>query len=398
LNSIFIEMKKLIFALLFIGIGTFTYGQYVPKGKTNKAEAAFNQGKLDEAKAEIDEAFRVDDKGKVSSTAKNWYTKGRIYKAIFLDDSTEYADLASKELSLKTAIESFNKVKQMEKENSTYVIFSDQEISQLYGYIVNNGAEKYNDNDFEGAYLEFKTALEVVPNDTTALLYGGVAAQQAEMIDEALECFQTLVDNGNANIDTYKTMIYLYRTEKEDMESVLKTVNAALEKFPENKELTQEKITTLIMMERVDDAKSELESAINNEPTNPLYYYFLGYLYDFQEDAENAIEQYQKAIELNPEYYEANYNLGVVYYNEARNLLSELNNLPLDEYRQKESEYVEHASEHFREALPYFEKAAEIKPDEDIQLLETLEGVYIRLKMEDKAAALEKRIKALTGQ
>lgn len=391
-------MKKLIFAVLFLSVTAYTYGQYVPKGKVSKAEMAFNDNKLDIAKAEVDEAFKVNAKGKVTSVAKNWYNKGRIYKAIYLDDSTEFRDLAPKEEALQTAMESFNKVKTMEKENSTYVIFVDQEISQLYGYIVNEGAEKYNDNDFEGAYNAFMTALVVSPGDTTALLYGGVSAQQAEMMDEALAAFQQLADDGNANLDTYKTMIYLYRTDKEDMDKVLEVVDQALAQFPENNELIQEKITSLIIMERSDEAQSELEAAISNDPTNALYYYFLGYLYDQKEDSDNSIEQYQKALELDPEYYEANYNLAVVYYNKAREIISELNNLSLDEYRKKESEYVERASVHFTESLPYFEKAAEIRPDEDIQLLETLEGVYLQLKMTDKAEALEKRIKALTGQ
>lgn len=391
-------MKKLIFAMLFFGVGTFTYGQYTPKGKVSKAEVALTQGKLDIAKAEVDEAFKVDAKGKVTSSPKNWYIKGKIYKAIYLDDSTAYNDLASNEVALETSMESFNKVVAMDKETSTYVIFSNQEISQLYGEIVNRGAEKYNENDFEGAYREFMIALTVTPNDTTSLLYGGVSAQQAEMYDEALDCFQQMADNGDANIDTYKTMIYLYRSEKEDLEKVLEVVDQALKAYPESGELIQEKITTLIILERSEEAETELETAISNEPTNSLYYYFLGYLYDLKEDADNSIAQYEKAIELNPEYYEANYNIAVVYYNKARDILSELNNLSLDEYRKQEAEYMERATVHFKESLPYFEKAAEIKPDDDIQLLETLEGVYLRLKMNDKAEALQKRIDALTGQ
>lgn len=390
-------MKKLTFIMLFIGMATFTFGQYVPKGKTSKAEVALTQGKLDIAKAEVDEAFKIDAKGKVSGSSKNWYLKGRIYKAIYLDDSTDFKNLAG-EAALGVAMEAFNKVKSMDKENSTYVIFSNQEISQLYGFIMNEGAAKYNENDYEGSYNDFMTALKVQENDTTALLYGGVSAQQADMIDEALACFQTLADNGDAKIDTYKTMIYLYRSEKEDLESVLKIVAQALEKFPDNSELTQERITTLIIMGKEDEAKAELETAINNDPTNHLYYYFMGYLYDQKEDTENSMAQYKKALELNPDYYEANYNLGVVYYNVGREIRSELNNLSLDEYRVKEVEYVERANVHLREALPYFEKAVEIKPEEDIQLLETLAGVYLLLKMSDEAEAMEKKIKALTGQ
>ena len=364
----------------------------------SKAESAFSQAKLDIAKAEADLAFEVDAKGKVTSTSKNWYTRGRIYKAIYLDDSTEFQDLVPKDEALKIAMESFNKVKEMDKATSTYSIFVDTEVSQLYGSIINDGAELYNENDFAGAYEEFMTALTVSPGDTTALLYGAVSAQQAEMYDESLASYQKLADNGDAKIDQYKTMIYLYRSEKEDMDKVLEVVDQALEQYPESKDLVQEKITTLIIMERSDEAEAELEKAISNEPTNALYYYFLGYLYDVKEEVDKSIEQYKKSIELNPEYYEANYNLAVMYYNKARKLISELNNLSLDEYRKKETEYVEKARVHFEESLPYFEKAVEIKPDEDIQLLETLEGVYLQLKMTEKAEALEKRIKALTGQ
>ena len=390
-------MKNLIFVILFLGAATFSYGQYVPKGKTSKAEAAYNSKKLDIAKAEIDEAFKVDAKGKVTGSAKNWYLKGRIYKALYLDDSTEFASLVGEE-ALAIAMESFDKVNEMEKETSPIAVFTGQEVTQLYGFIINEGAERYNENDFSGAYEYFTKALKVVPNDTTALLYGGVSAQQGEMYDEALESFNTLVDNGDANIDTYKTLIYLYRTEKEDMDKVLETVNKALEKFPESKELTQEKITTLLVMERADDAQKELEDAITEDPTNSLYYYFLGYLYDSKDDADNAQTNYEKAIELNPEYYEANYNLGVVHYEKARMILKELNNLSLDEYRKQEAAFTEKASVHFMDALPYFERAAEIKPDEDIQLLETLQGVYMTLKMTDKAEAIAARIKAISGQ
>lgn len=389
-------MKKLIFAILFISIGNFTYGQYVPKGKTSKAETALDQGKLDIAKAEIDEAFKIDNKGKVSAAAKNWFLKGNIYKSLYLDDSSSFKDLVGPE-GLNIAMECFSKVKSMGKENSSYVIFADQQINNLYNSIINKGASAYNDNDYESAYKAFGNALKVIPGDTTALLYGAVSAQQAEMFDESLDFYQMMADNGTAKVENYKTMIFIYRNEKDDLESVLRVVTQGIEAFPQNKDLIQEKITTLIMLERADDAKSELEAAISNDPTNSLYYYFLGYLYDIEENSEKAVEQYEKAIELNPDYYDANYNLGVVHYNVGRDLLSELNNLSLADYRLKEEDYVKRSNVHFEKSLPYFEKAVELNPDEEIQLLETLQGVYLRLKMTEKAEVLEKKIKELTG-
>ncbi len=393
-------MKKPLFVILFLSLSIIAFAQYVPKGRVTKAETALSQGKLDIAKAEIDEAFKIDAKGKISKAAKNWYLKGRIYKAIFMDDSTQFKDLVDKEVALKTAVDALNKIKEMEKETSTYAIFADQELGQLYAFILNKGAEKYNEKDFKSAYEIFNDALEVMPGDTTALLYGGVAAQQAGMVDQAIENYSKLIDTGHADMDTYRTLIYLYRAEKEDLRAVINTIDRALKQFPEDKDLTQEKIRTLIVMDKKDEAIQELNNAISKDPTNPTLYYFLGYIYDQSDDTDNSIKNYKKALELKPDYYDANYNIGVVYYNIARDSYKELNEMSLDDYRKNEEEYLARAEDALKKALPYFEKAAEVMAEDnpDVQLLETLAGVYIRLHMDDKASEIQERIKSITGQ
>jgi tetratricopeptide (TPR) repeat protein len=49
----------------------------------------------------------------------------------------------------------------------------------------------------------------------------------------------------------------------------------------------------------------------------------LGLLYSEQKRYDRAIQEYQKAIEINPNYAEAHYNLGVLYYaqNDYKNSL-----------------------------------------------------------------------------
>lgn len=370
------------------------FGQYVPKGKVTKAQVAFDQGKLDVAKAEIDKAFEDNIKGKITKAAKNWYLRGRIYKAILLD-SGEYHQLAPN--ALDVALGSLNKVKEMEKETSSYYIFADQEIEQIYAIILNAGAAKYGENDFAGAYKDFMTALKVHPNDTIALLYGGVAAQQADLTDEALACYEGLCKLDKADEDTYKTMLYLTHSVKKDYEAVLRISRDALKKFPDNEVFKQEELNALILLGRDGEAETELKKAIAKNPKNSSACFQLGYLYDKQDKVELAAEYYMKAVEANPENYEANFNTGVVFYNQGGAILKELNNMSLSDFNKKEKEYTERANVYFKKALPYLEKASEIKPDEDITLLETLEGVYIRLKMDEKADATEKRIKALKG-
>ncbi len=101
---------------------------------------------------------------------------------------------------------------------------------------------------------------------------------------------------------------------------------------------------------------------------------------------------------MNPDYYDANYNLAVIHYNKAREVIHELNELSLDEYRKQEAAYAEKAPVYFKDALPYFEKAVEVASDDDLQLLETLQGIYLKLNMKDQASALDAKIKVLSGQ
>jgi len=388
-------MKKLIIAGFFIVLPALLFGQYEPKGKVTKAQLALDQGKLDIAKAEIDKAFELNLKGKVTKAAKNWYLKGKIYKAILLD-SGEFHSLDDNALDI--AVESYNKVKEMEKENSSYYIFSNTDIDQIYAVVLNGGAAKYGENDFKGAYKEFMLALKVHPNDTIALLYGGVAAQQADMIDEALVCYGTLSGLGHADEDTYKTMLYLAHNIKKDYEAVLSISRDAQKKYPENEIFRQEELNALILLERDGEAEEELKKTIESNPGSSTAYFQLGFLYDKQEKILLATEYYTKAVEVDPENYEANFNAGVVYYNQGGTVLKELNNMSLKEFNEKEEEYVKEANVFFKHAVPYLEKALEIKPDDDITLLETLQGVYIRLRMDDKAEAIDKRVKAIKGE
>lgn len=62
---------------------------------------------------------------------------------------------------------------------------------------------------------------------------------------------------------------------------------------------------------------------------------------------------------------------------------------------QKEGKVVEEeARVEFNKALPYLEKAHEIKPD-DRTVLETLQTVYVQVKMNDKAEEINSKIEAL---
>lgn len=97
---------------------------------------------------------------------------------------------------------------------------------------------------------------------------------------------------------------------------------------------------------------------------------------------------YSKAIEVDENYYDALYQLGAYYYNEAVEIKKKVDNMDMDTYK-KEGKSVEAlVSTKYETALPYFEKAFKNKKEDDLK--EVLKQIYKSLKLDAKLAELDK--------
>ena len=171
----------------------------------------------------------------------------------------------------------------------------------------------------------------------------------------------------------------------------------AREQFPDNQTFMKEEINLLIITEQTDKAKEQLVEAIKAEPDNANLYYNLAYISEQTGDDEVAVVNYQKAIEADPEYFDATFNLAVNYYNKAAEILKEANEMDLRTYQKEGKAIEEKAKAEFEKALPYLEKAHEIN-SEDKVVLETLQTVYVQLKMNDKAEAVNAKLEAMGSE
>ena len=369
------------------------YAQKPVKGSVSKAETFLSKGDSKDAKIQIDAAFLNEKKGKVSKKAKSWLVKGKVYQAVAFDTlNTNGVD----EASLKIALESFNKVKSMEKENSPYYFNANQEIENAWSKLFNAGAEAYGKADYKNALESFDLAKLIKPSDTTVFLYSGVAAAQGDMPKEALSNFTKLTELGGGDVDIWKNMIFLSK-ELGGTESALAEVKKARVKFPNNRDLITQELVYLQELGKLDDALNSMKSAIEKEPTNAEYYYFLGYIYDAKKDYEGAINSYKKAMEINPEYFDAVFNVGVTYYNQGAAIWNKASNMDLKTYGKEGKKVEAEAKKLFTDAIPYFEKANILEP-EDRQVLETLAQAYQRLSNVKKFDETQAKLDALGGE
>lgn len=112
-------------------------------------------------------------------------------------------------------------------------------------------------------------------------------------------------------------------------------------------------INHYLKAKRYDEANSLLDEVIKSDSTVAEYYDLKGRLAETQEGVDVALPFYRKAVELNPDFDMALFDLGNALYNKA---------IANNEHRSKDAIML------YDEALPYLEKAHQLMPhDENIK-------------------------------
>jgi tetratricopeptide (TPR) repeat protein len=381
-------MRKLNLLLIFLAaLSVAAFAQ--PKPKPEKAKSLLDKNEIAEAKSIIDASV---DYEKTKDKVKTWYYRGLIYAAIYNSEDPAVQSLSDD--PFKVAVDAFKKVKEMEGENGTYYIFSDQQLNTLYSTAFNAAADAYQNEEYEKAIENFDLAKMIYPNDTTAWMYSGYAANQLNDTDLALKNFEYLADHGMADVNVHRNIIYTYRAVVKDTAKAIAAAERARKQFPDDEELKQDEITLLIVANKVGEAKDHILAEIEKDPNDHVLYYEMGYLYDAADDLDAAIDWYKKSIDKNPEYFDALYNLGVDYYNKGADILRTAQNMDLDTYKKEGKKVEAEANEIFKQALPYFEKAHEVRPD-DVATLQTLQTLYSLMKDYDKVNEVQQKLEAL---
>ena len=269
---------KRIALLLFVAVSATVYAQKPVKPNLNKALNQLNEGKLDEAKANIDAAINHD---KMKEDGKTWYYRGLIYASIDTTSNETYKNLDPN--AFQVALEAFQKAEEMSKGKGYFVQDASglpQTKEQQMGYWanthVNKGADQYQQEEFESAIESFEKVSKILEKDTLGHLYAGFAANSSEQYDKAIEHFNAYIENGGTSSDPVKLLNNIY-IQKGDKEKALEVIRKGKEKFPEDPDFPKLEIGALIELNRIDEAKSGLEDAIKKEPDNKILHFYLGY-------------------------------------------------------------------------------------------------------------------------
>ncbi len=359
----------------------------------------------------IDQALDHED---TKDEPKTWLYRGNIYKNIALEQlklqKKEKGNRNEERLKklkeaaqnpILTAIKSYQKCMKLDEKEGEYAPKAQMGLMQLRNPSYNQAIQKFNKEDYEVSFKLFAMATTLGRMtgqgiDSTAFYNMALAAEKAGKVDTAIMLYGKAGQMGVKGPQPFINKAYLQQKTGAEGEAVLKTLQAAREKYPENKTLINMVTNQYLRTKKFEEAKESLELALEKDKENPILYFSLGTVHDqlykkykekkadsSQKKArgqfKKAKKNYKKAIELDSGYFDAYYNLGALHYNEGVEIFQKTQKIK-DQAKYKEE--IKGAKENFRKALPYLEKAHQLKPD-DRTTMNSLKNLYARMKGEE---------------
>ncbi len=389
-------MKKTLLLVSFILLGFVLYAQ---PGKVSSAVSFKESGKIAEAFSAIEEAVDANNPKAAKSVVqpRSWEVRGEVFQAIF-----QSKDAAVKKLSndpLTEAVNSYKKALELDTKNRIAKSVKIK-LTLLVNDLTNQAVESFNAENYDKALQSFEQILDVqnIPVmkednpsavDTIIIFNAGLAAFNAGNYNKSIQYYKEAAKHGYNEGRTYQLLSQAHLSNK-DTASALTVLQEGFQKYPSDNGVLVEMINIYLTAQKTDEAMKYLNLAIEQDPKNATYHFAQGTLFDQIGNQEGAIKSYEKAIEVNPEYFDAYYNLGALYYNNGVKQQEVANKIPASENARYEEE-VKKADVWFEKALPLMEKCRELKND-DPYSLESLRNLYYRLKMMEKYEEVMKAI------
>ena len=408
-------MKKSIFlaALLLIGAGCFAQKANVSKARNLcDAEVPDYAG----AHAAIQLALENDETKDLPNT---WYVAGYVgYKefSLGLDRATankgvyqsiKYFEKAYELTKIPTSYDKKGNPKYDTRTpkniipklaeyfvnaplvNAAYAAYDENKLSDAYDYLA---AHVYI--PFMDIYTAFPAEAAKLLRDTNYYTYVNNAsffAFNSQRYEEAIDLGELLDDHAvktalSRDLRDINERIYQSYMQLKDTANAIAAVERAIQMMPEEDNFILMLVDLYIAQHHEAKAMEYLDKVINNSPEVARYYLIKGDILSIMLGKfEESFPYYDKALELEPDNAENQFQYGVALYNYGAKIYNDAATLDYNsaEYKAEEDK----AYDYYRKALPCFEKALKLDSTNE-QYKRYLGNVYYNLHMNAELDAL----------
>jgi tetratricopeptide (TPR) repeat protein len=251
------------------------------------------------------------------------------------------------------------------------------------------GLNAYTQADYKFAQQCFIKSVDALNHplvgrlDTLIAYYAGVVSLNESLNDYNNAIRYLTICLNNSYFDDGSVYSSLARAYKglDDSIKQEQMLTEGFVRFPQNQAILIELIN--LYLNSGEDATKVipyLKKAQENEPTNATLYFAEATLYEKLKMMDDAERMYRKTLEVDPNSYNAYYNLGALYYNKAVEFVKESGEIKdWRSPRIKELEAL--ANTEFKRSLEPFLKAHELQPNDKFAL-ENVKNIYFRFREE----------------
>jgi len=416
--------------LVVAGVMTLSAIAFGQKKELKKAEKAIKSGDISEAMSYVNQAEGLISGADTETMAQFYVVKGETYLA-----EAGESDFTK----LKTAAEAF--IKSSELNSEKYAERTSLGIQNLRTALVNSAVRDQNSKNYAMAAEKLETSYSISRTDTLDLYFAAGNAINAKNYAAATSYYETLLELGFTGIRTEYIVndietdeIVAFNTESERNTSMLSgQYNNPKTRLTES--LRADILTNLALllvaegkndkaMEIIQKARSEnpkdasliraeadmayktgdmakynalMQEVIEGDPNNPELYYNLGVGSSQIGETDKALGYYKKAIELRPDYANAQINIAALMLAGEAEMVEEMNNLGTSSADNKRyDELKDKRKQLYLEVLPYLESALSSKGD-NVELIRTIMNLYSQLGMDDKFKMMKSKLQTLEG-
>ncbi len=336
--------------------------------------SAFNANKA----GDYDKAITFIEKSlsdpKASGKEKTWRYRGNIYLNVLT--SPEYA--AKYANAAQLAKESYFKAMELDKGND-YINENKVALANIQAIMLDKASKQYESGDYCGAAENFNISGEVSGKfgivDSASIFNSAYCNDRCGNLDLAIAGYKKSAEIGYniPGVFIYMSDIYLKQGKTEEGKKIITDARA---KYPHNAELLRSEVNFLLNDQKYNEALELLKSLAAKPDANEMIWFVLGATHEKLGNVDEQEKAYKKSLEINPNYYDALFNLGATYYNRGVEKLKECDKIPARE-QAKYNDCVAEADVFFHKAVENLEKAYKERP-QDKEIISALMEAYVR--------------------
>lgn len=263
--------------------------------------------KLENARKLIDDAYKTKSD---SNAFKNNLIRTLVYSTLArVDSNLKYS---YKKDPLEVALHSLNFINKSKSRDDALaeITYIEAQLRQIYLYRANNS---FKNRKYQEA-LKYFTILDSIDKDNLSITHNlALLCQELGYLQRSTTYYEKLILK-RPKPEYYMVLANIYESLN-DEGNTIRVLSEGSNTYPANRDLVFKLLNILLNRNEYGEIINFTTQALKLDETNINLNYLAGFSYEMTGNNPKAEEYYKVILNINPNNYEANYALGLLYLN-----------------------------------------------------------------------------------